>query len=346
MGTVADIARALLAVVFIVAGVAKLLDLQGARRMMAAFGVPPRFASKSGTVLPFLELATAVALVVQPTARWGGVAALVLLFVFIGGIANSLARGRNPNCNCFGQIAEAPVSSRTLVRNAVLAALAVIVVARGAGSSLFAWSGSRAAAEDIAILVALVVVGAAVAGLRLWRDKQSLQASYAQIQREVGLLPRGLPIGLRAPEFELPDVRGETVSLHSLCVRGRPVVLVFISPDCGPCIRLLPELARWKAALADHVTFAVLSNGGPQRAPVTEQLRTAGDFIALVQDEHEVADTYRVKATPAAIIVTTESRIDSALAGGPDEIEALVRVALRRPPAPEARPTGLVTQAA
>ena len=314
--------------------------------MMAAFGVPSRFASKLGTALPFLEIATAVALVVRPTARWGGVAALALLLVFIAGIANSLARGRTPSCNCFGQIAEAPVSSLTLVRNAVLAALAAVVVARGAGSSLFAWTGSRVAVEDIAILIALVVVGAVVVGSRLWQQKQSLEVSLLQMQREIGMLPRGLPMGMRAPSFELPDVRGETITLQSLCARRRPVVLVFTSPDCGPCIRLLPELARWKAALADHVTFAVLSNGAPERTLIAEQLRTAGDFIAMVQDEHEIADYYRVKATPAAILLTPSGMVDSAMAGGPEEIEALVRVALGRQPEPDSPRADLVTQAA
>lgn len=333
----ADVARAVLALVFVVAAVAKLLDLPNWRRTMAAFGLSPSLAARTGSLLPVAELAVAVALVLPSTARWGGVAALVLLALFIAGISTSLARGRQPDCNCFGQLASAPISWRTLVRNAALAGLAGVVVVSGADSSLVGWTGGGSAAESIAILLALGMVGAGVAGLSLWRDNRSLRTAVHDLRRQIGMLPAGLPIGMRAPGFELKDVRGETVTLDALCARDRPVVLLFISPDCGPCTRLLPELARWNAALAERVTFAVLSNGGPDRDRVAEQLRAAGDFVALVQDGQEVADAYRVIATPTAIIVSPDGRVMTASAGGPHEIEALVRLAIRRSSEPDDR---------
>src|SRR6266487_2263634 len=100
MDPVADIARALLAVVFTVAAVAKLLDLPSSRRMMAAFGLPPTPAARAGTALPFAELGTAVLLVIEPTARIGGILALALLVLFIAGISVNLAKGNKPDCNC------------------------------------------------------------------------------------------------------------------------------------------------------------------------------------------------------------------------------------------------------
>src|SRR5690242_20584973 len=151
---------------------------------MLAFGVPQRFTGAAALALPVVELAAAVALVVRPSAQWGGLVALALLVAFIGGITNVLVHGRTPDCNCFGQIATAPVTWRTLVRNGVLAALAVIVLAQGAGSSLLGWTGSRSASELIAILIFLAMIAGVVVGLRLRRENRSLQASVDQMRRE------------------------------------------------------------------------------------------------------------------------------------------------------------------
>src|SRR5919198_3387171 len=116
--------RLVLAVVFGTAGIAKLLDLEGSRQALADFRVPRRWLRAGAIVLPALELATAVALVPTGSARWGAVAAAVLLVAFIGGIAMALVRGEEPDCHCFGQIHSAPAGRATLARNAVLAVLA------------------------------------------------------------------------------------------------------------------------------------------------------------------------------------------------------------------------------
>lgn len=327
MHTVADIARAILAVTFTVAGVAKLLDLRTARQTMAAFGLPPRAARRFGTLLPFAELLTALALVITPSGRWGGVAALVLLLIFNAGIINSLAKGETPDCNCFGQVSASPIGWRTLARNLVLTALAVIVVVSGPGSSLLSWS-DKGAAEAIAIFAVLALVAAIIGGWGLWRAKRETEGTVAKLERQLATLPAGLPIGLRAPHFELPDTRGETVSLASLCARGRPVVLLFMSPGCGPCIRLMPEIARWHATFGDRVTLAVVSNGVEGSEELAEYA-AVGDVTVLLQEGQEIADTYRVQATPKAVVVGPDGKIAAPSAGGPDGIEALVRLTLQ-----------------
>ena len=85
MDSLALVVQVLLAAVFATAGVGKLLDLPGSRRALADFGVPERAAPIAALLLPLAELATAVALVLHPSARWGAVGALVLLLAFIAG---------------------------------------------------------------------------------------------------------------------------------------------------------------------------------------------------------------------------------------------------------------------
>src|SRR5215207_7375676 len=107
METALLLGRLLLAGVFGVAGVAKLRDLEGSRRGVRDFGVPEGLTGPLGIVLPLAELA--VALVPAATAWWGALGAAGLLLVFVAAIGTNLARGRRPDCRCFGQIASGPI---------------------------------------------------------------------------------------------------------------------------------------------------------------------------------------------------------------------------------------------
>src|SRR5205823_14712077 len=70
--------------------------------------------------------------------------------------------------------------------------------------------------------------------------------------------PQGVPVGEPAPEFELPDLEGNSVSLQQLRSGGKPVLLLFTHPGCGPCTALLPEAASWQCDSAAHFNVALL----------------------------------------------------------------------------------------
>src|SRR6266566_2700161 len=86
MSVVVVLARLVLALIFVVAGLAKLADLAGSRKALRDFGVPAKLATPFGLLLPLAELAVAVALIPTRTAWWGTLGALVLLLLFVGGI--------------------------------------------------------------------------------------------------------------------------------------------------------------------------------------------------------------------------------------------------------------------
>ena len=114
MSVVVLLARLVLAVVFLVAGIAKLADLAGSRQALRDFGVPAKLSTPFGVLLPLAELAVAVALLPAASAWWGALGALALLLVFVAGISYALLRGRTPECHCFGQLHSAPVGLPTL----------------------------------------------------------------------------------------------------------------------------------------------------------------------------------------------------------------------------------------
>src|SRR5690349_1073007 len=79
--------RVVLAVMFVVAGAAKLADLRGSRAAVEGFGVPGRLAGPVAVAIPVVELVLSVALVPSALAAWAAVAAFALLSVFVVVIA-------------------------------------------------------------------------------------------------------------------------------------------------------------------------------------------------------------------------------------------------------------------
>jgi methylamine dehydrogenase accessory protein MauD len=341
-------ARLLLALVFAVAGVAKLADRAGSRQAVGEFGVPAALAAPLGILLPLAELAVAVALVPTTTAWWGAIGALALLLVFVAGITYNLARGRKPNCRCFGQLHSAPAGWSTLARNAVLAAPAAFVVWQGregnVGPSAIGWVGAPSAVQVLEVFAAVLVVGLLAAqwwflfGLlrqngrlvsRLEAVEKSLaDAGLALTPSENGAQQMaGLPVGTPAPVFALLDLEGEEVTLDSLRSPGRPVLLLFTEPGCEYCRELLPEVGRWQGTLADELTIALISCDEPEenRAMSNEH----GLSRVLLEDDWEVSELYGVTGTPSAVLVEPDGTIGSFLAESAEEIEALVSQAAK-----------------
>jgi peroxiredoxin len=330
MDTLLVAAQCLLAAVFAVAGVAKLFDLNGSRRAVLDFGVPAPTARIIGTALPLAEIATAVALLFVPTARWAGLAAVLLLGGFIGGIANAMRKGQAPDCNCFGQLHSAPAGKETLARNVLLAAVAVFILAAGPAPAIDGWIGDRSAAELVAIAFGIALAILAAFAWRLRAENAELRTRPAHdhdhpqpedFERE------GLPIGDEAPDFELADVRGERHSLSGLLGLGRPVVLFFTSPECGPCGGLLPDLARWQETLSDRVTAAVVARGTAE-----DNAEFFGDHNMvnlLVDGDRAVFDAYNIRSTPTAVAVTPDRRVALAPAGGLHMPEVVMRIMIR-----------------
>jgi uncharacterized membrane protein YphA (DoxX/SURF4 family)/peroxiredoxin len=340
MSVVLLLARLLLATVFAVAGIAKLLDRAGSRKSAGDFGVPAFLAKPLAFVLPLVELACSVALLRGRWAWFGASGALAMLSVFIAAIAVSLARGRKPDCHCFGQLHSAPIGWTTLSRNAVLAGLAALVVWRGpgnAGANLSEWLQSLSRPE-IAVLALAITVAALAAFVllmffQLLRQNGRLALRLEALEARPGASatppPQGLPVRSVAPGFSLAGLDGETVTLDMLRERGTPLLLFFTEPGCGACDGALPEVARWQREHAGRLTVVPISRGDLQvnRA----KSRAHNLHSVLLQTDREVSQAYRAEATPSAVVIK-KGLIHSPLAVGIDAIRALVVGATLPPP--------------
>lgn len=349
------VARLLTCAVFLVAGVGKLLDLPGSRHAMAGFGVPDALAGLFGLLLPLVELAVAVLLLPLATAWYASLAALVLLLAFVAGIAVNMARGRAPDCHCFGQLHSEPVGWATLGRNGVLMLVAAVVTVGGRtspGPSVIAWLGPLSAVQRAGLAVgALAVLAVAVEGWlllhvlqqngRLLLRLESLEAGVAAGTPlpAAGTAPAppqpGLPVGSAAPGFSLTGLYGETLTLDALRASGRPVALIFSDPGCGPCNALMPEIAAWQRR-TDAPSVVVVSRGGVEanRAKATEHRLSQ----VLLQQDREVMAAYQAVGTPSAVVVRPNGTIGSPLAQGAEAIRALIEPASMPQPASQPAP--------
>jgi peroxiredoxin/uncharacterized membrane protein YphA (DoxX/SURF4 family) len=337
------IARLLLAAVFVVAGLAKLADLAGSRQALRDFGVPAVLATPLGILLPLGELTVALALLPLITAWWGALGALVLLLLFVVGIGYNLARGRRPDCHCFGQLHSAPAGWPTLIRNLLLAAIASLVVSFGRanpGPSPLDWLAGLAIMQRLELLFgAVVLILLALLGWVLLHVLQQqgrllvrIEALEARLAAH-GQTPQpdtaGLSLGSSAPAFTLSDLKGERLTLEALRAAGKPIVLVFSDPGCGPCTALLPEIGRWQREYAKRVTLALISRGSLEvnRSKASEH----GITTILLQQDREVAEAYQAHGNPTAVLVRPDGTIGGALAAGADAIRALVARAVGLP---------------
>lgn len=337
--------RLLLAAVFALASMTKFFDLRGSGAAVAAFGLPDRVASWTGTMLPVAELAVAIALLPAATARYGALGALALLGVFAAAIARSLARGESPDCHCFGRLHSEPIGGRTLARNAALAALAALVAAAGwsdPGPSATAWAGHLSAAAltaGIAIAGLAALAAAALLGVLRQNGRLLLRIDELAARLDAAGVPvvaasesgasahRGLPIGALAPPFVLEGLGGDAVTLKALIAPGAPVLLLFTDPGCGPCSELLPDVSMWQRSHAGRLTVAVLTRGSAKDNRV--KMREHGIERVGLDDRLTVYAAYEAAGTPGAVLVDRGGRIASSVVAGSEAISALVDSATR-----------------
>jgi peroxiredoxin len=291
-------ARLLLAAVFASAAVSKLVDPRATATALAEFRVPRPLVRVGTRALPLVELAIAIALIPMATATWAAVVAAVLLAAFSSGVAGVLTRGERVDCNCFGAIGLGPVSRWTLLRDFVLLGLAAFVAIAGpgdTGATPLAWIGPFAVA--------------AIAGVLFWSRPPERAAS-------------------RAPDFDLPALDGERVTLAELLAEGRGLMIVFGEPSCAECERSLAAVGRLQRDHRGDPPVIVVSRGDldANRAKASEH----GLVTVLLEDEFKLARSLGITGMPGAATLDADGRIAQAPALGARAVDELLGASRRR----------------
>jgi peroxiredoxin/uncharacterized membrane protein YphA (DoxX/SURF4 family) len=322
--------------IFALAGIGKLLDLDGSKKAVKDFGVPDKPAGMFGTLLPLAELAIAASLLFISTSWYGAIAAFALLGLFIVGMAYQMAKGNAPDCHCFGQIHSAPVSKKSLLRNMLFAAFAVFLVFPGPGRQGIDLAGDRIDGMQLILILVVIALAAAI----LFYLKK-ISAQQETILRRIDLLETisreglpversnagnpddALPIGTPFPNFELPNLGGRKVAFEHLMAEAKPILFFFIGPNCVPCQSLLPEIEAWRGDIGDRVKFVFISTGTPE-GNIEKFGGNSGIGTILLQKEREVAEFVYARWTPTALFVGSDGLIASRPAVGDNAIRDLV----------------------
>lgn len=320
------------------AGIGKLLDLEGSEKAVKDFGTPEELAKTFAIALPFAELVFAVMLLFVETSWLGAIGALILLLTFIGGMIWQMAQGNAPDCHCFGQIHSAPVSRKTLIRNIVFAVLALVLIAAGRENQGLSFSDISSETDFMQIILSLAAVGL-LAAVVFYLKKISEQ--QVQIMRRIEVIEllahedgkglhredvetphEGLPIGASAPDFEAKDLNGKMVSFEQLLAKGKAVLFFFVGPNCAPCAALLPEIEAWQNDLKDNLDFVFISSG----KPAENAGKLGGETFKqiLLQKDNEIAESFNAKWTPTAVLINADGTIASRVATGDQAIRELV----------------------
>lgn len=298
-----------LAALLVVSGATKVRHVEATRSAFSQLQLPRVLTtSPAPRALPWAEIVLAVALVVAPPPLAIPVAVLaLLLFVsYLVVIARALTFDHPVTCGCFGELGLGEVTRRTLVRNLLLVLLAVLTVGAATAETSVAARLLEAGAGTWAWLGLLLLTGATLVATFGGTKGDSLSSSVPQQQAdradgEEEYVRQPLPFAA------LEDEEGHTHTLTDLVAEGA-VLLVFVSPGCGPCAEPIARLPRWAADLGPVRVRAVVSL--PTAVAATASPDLGG---ILLHDPQGTAARIFGTGTPGAVLLGG----DGLLAGGP-----------------------------
>jgi uncharacterized membrane protein YphA (DoxX/SURF4 family) len=185
MALAATVCRYVVGVLFLSAGLAKLADRSNFEFAVGRYGLlSPRFVRPAALSLPVLELAAGALLILGLGLVYASVAVTAALVVFTVAIGINLARGESFDCGCRAGGAPRKIGAGVLLRNVVVAAMAVVAAIKAPPAlALDAYVGGRSGALSSSDAVALLVAAAVgVLAITLVGEAFSLRRAVAARQ--------------------------------------------------------------------------------------------------------------------------------------------------------------------
>ena len=271
-------------------------------------------------VLPYAEIALAALLLLAPGSWYPVPATLVLLLftAYLVVIARALRFPYAVRCGCFGRLGLGEVTGRTLVRNVVLLALALI-------TWVDAWRRVGVLqriddAEDGWWWVAGVLLAVATTALVAWDGRAPAYVPTAGVRLPPdpgGYVSTATPYAV----FDGPEGLVTAYQLSDTAAR----LLVFLEPTDPAADRVLSSLDGWAERLSPvrlHLVaddeWQVLADRDPARAQ-----RYLGDPGGSVRGRFGLADR-------GAVLLGTDRFLAGGPAEGDEEIEELVEATIEQ----------------
>jgi cytochrome c biogenesis protein CcmG/thiol:disulfide interchange protein DsbE len=120
-----------------------------------------------------------------------------------------------------------------------------------------------------------------------------------------------------APDFTLPNLAGEDVTLSELLKDG-PVIVEFWATWCKPCIKAFPDIQKIFDSYKDCglKVLAVSIDGPRSSSRVASLIKSKGNtFEVLLDPSQKVAKKLHVTSVPRTVLVDTDGTITYAVTG-------------------------------
>ena len=124
--------------------------------------------------------------------------------------------------------------------------------------------------------------------------------------------------GFYAPDFSLPTLSGEVITLSEL--HGQPVLINLWATWCPPCRAEMPDLQAIYETYQEQGFLVLAINATYQDSPASvsafvEEYELT--FPILMDHDGETARQYQMRALPTSFFVDREGIIQEVIVGGP-----------------------------
>lgn len=254
MGILSSISGGIVLFVLAFAAIQKARRFESTTDMLTGFGLRFEQAHSAAKALILVELSLSLLILAPWTHRAGFALAAFTFLTFAAGLTTQLLRGRKPNCACFGELGNGPISWRTVTRALVLAILSGLALV----SDTYPWNylinrtrdswadtGSNiAVVSALALFFSLAATCVAFASLKRLGDVLRLLEA-----RGIDVEFPGTVIRSELTNFAVMSSEGST-TVQSLLQRGLGLCLLFVDNACQPCQELLDDLSASTAKYA------------------------------------------------------------------------------------------------
>jgi peroxiredoxin len=133
----------------------------------------------------------------------------------------------------------------------------------------------------------------------------------AMEQKKEDRLP-GLKVGVKAPDFELQTLDGETVKLSDF--KGKKVMLNFWATWCPPCKAEMPEMQEYYTNMDDdEIILAVNIDPDNDVKGFAESMGVT--FPIVLDQEDKVSKTYQILTIPTTYFIDEKGIIQEKFLG-------------------------------
>lgn len=305
-----------------IACTAKVRDFGAFRNSLHSFGFPQPTHTFIGILTVGAEIA-ALALLVSSSLRWAGTFCLIIFLTFTSVSSLALLQGRRPQCQCFGNLTSGDIGSTTILRNAILASCALVLLPEHRSFFHLIRSLNSSALVTVALSVCVVALVTLLIDI-LRRYGEALHTLDALGVDSVTHTPRrGLQPGESLPELALLDWDSHPVTLrHEVSISPRKP-LVLLSSTCGHCDELIPSLRTLPATLDPGIVIVSGSTGGEHDRRF-QGLRERGWSVLFTQS-HDLATTFHIAGFPTLVPLDEDGSVEGGVVLGRQGIEGFLR---------------------